>query len=600
MKAVKRISVIIFTMLIIIVLSSCNKGRDLGTKFYFSSYKTFEKVPFDVFLEDEYFDAPSTTYNQHLATASACLALAGGSSVKGGTNLTDEDYKKTSTNIKYFFEVTKFSNFMSNSYGESSPTTDSFGVYCAMKKHGDYTIIGVGVRGFGYLSEWSSNFKLGNNNKYAEGFYEASTIYLDTIKDYINKYNITGKIKIWTSGFSRGAAVVNMASGRLDESLIENTNILSDKVIYKKEDIYAYCFEPPSGKIATVDENQKIYEKGENFNNIFSIVNVNDVVAYVAPKGLGFVRYGIDYYLPDILTSNNYLEEINNCKSIYNNLPNVETHGGYVIDQFYIDNDKCINFTLAQFIIKLFDHLSASIGTREQYFEKFQQVFMQMAVVLMAGNNKDAIIDFGISFAKRLLVDDSNEVLMKDLFHNRKRFFTDLRPLLEEALKRSKFDLNVDDFLNLIEGLIPIITGLLLNSDLSVFVSTFRNTNNIKLLASGHIPELLLSFMVSMDDKYGYEPVNLSKSYYMLMVDDNSDIKIETENQKVLVDSDYTCLAKEITETYTTYYLDSKDIYNIYALDKDISYSLYEVSGEYLTPRLIKENNVTSGNKEVL
>lgn len=63
------------------------------------------------------------------------------------------------------------------------------------------------------------------------------------MKDYIEEKNITGDIKLWITGYSRGAAVANLVAGELDKGL----HSLGEAVTLHPSNIYAYCFEPPAG-----------------------------------------------------------------------------------------------------------------------------------------------------------------------------------------------------------------------------------------------------------------------------------------------------------------------------------------------------------------
>ena len=98
----KRISILLLVMISVIILSSCQNKK--GTKFYFASYKTANKVPYQIFYDEEYFNKPASEYNPSLASATACLALAGFSSTP------NSDFQNSDRNIKYFFNKLGFTN----------------------------------------------------------------------------------------------------------------------------------------------------------------------------------------------------------------------------------------------------------------------------------------------------------------------------------------------------------------------------------------------------------------------------------------------------------------------------------------------------------
>ena len=226
---VKHILIVFLLAISTMVLTSCGKKKDGSYNFYYASYKGAERVESKIYYNDNFFSSPASNYNEELSTASICLALSGFSQASSG------NYINSPINAQDLFNKLGFSNFKSNNDGISKPNAHSFGVYMASKVIDDYTLIGVTVRGAGYLSEWASNVRLGENPKYADGFYEASSIYLDSLKTYITENNISGKIKIWTAGYSRGGAGVNLSIGRIDLSLVDGTNILGDNLFFNKD-----------------------------------------------------------------------------------------------------------------------------------------------------------------------------------------------------------------------------------------------------------------------------------------------------------------------------------------------------------------------------
>lgn len=589
MKYIRKVLLLFIITVMITILSSCNNKKVNNNSFYYTSYKTSARYSYDVFYTDDYFNKSASLVDRKLATASSCLALAGGASPEG------MDYKNASGHIKYFFNLLGFNTIKANNYYDKVPTKDSFGVCVAKREIDDYTLIGIGVRGYGYLREWASNFKLGNDLEFAEGFYDASNIYLDTLKDYILTNNIKGKIKIWTAGYSRGGAVVNLSIGRIDDGLKNNINILNEDVSFTKDDIYAYCFEAPRGRIATVEDGV-IKEKNNDYSNIQNIINVNDLVTYVAPNGLGFIRYGIDYYLPDIITSLDYINFTNDLKNAYSNMPNKDAIGSYDLDTFVTIDQTKENYTLGLFLMNFIDEISNSIHLRENYYNNFEGALTSLAEALFSTDSfKEILIDFGINLGKRLILDDPTEILIKDALYNRKRFFSDLKPILDEALDRSqKLDISVDEIVNLVKELVPIIIDVLSSSDNYSIIHTLLNKSNLSLLMRGHIPELLLAAMTSMDSNYGYNEKSLTTSYYKLMVSINSNIVIKNGNDIYYSDSINRFAKKDDTD-YKIIYLPYNDYEIISYSESDIL--LYEESGKYLSPKLILDTSLNKNEK---
>ena len=239
------------------------------------------------YYTDDYFKKPATKYNQSLATMSLCLALS---------TYQDEDekiYDKNVKNVKNLFGKCGFvvdgadSTFQQKNY-DIKTGTDTIACSFTNKKIGDSTLVAVAVRSGGYGAEWASNLTLGSKGDHF-GFNDASNKVYEYLADYVNSRNITGKVKFWITGFSRGGATANLLAAKLD-----NTIDSHPKITYLKEDVYAYTFATPAGAVKSNNPHSKKY------NNIFNIINFHDLVPLVAPSqtGWSFDRYGITKVLP--------------------------------------------------------------------------------------------------------------------------------------------------------------------------------------------------------------------------------------------------------------------------------------------------------------
>ena len=239
------------------------------------------------YYTDDYFKKPATKYNQSLATMSLCLALS---------TYQDEDekiYDKNVKNVKNLFGKCGFvvdgadSTFQQKNY-DIKTGTDTIACSFANKKIGDSTLVAVAVRSGGYGAEWASNLTLGSKGDHF-GFDDASNKVYEYLADYVNSRNITGKVKFWITGFSRGGATANILAAKLD-----NTIDSHPKITYSKDDVYAYTFATPAGAVKSNNPHSKKY------NNIFNIINFHDLVPLVAPSQFGwsFDRYGITKVLP--------------------------------------------------------------------------------------------------------------------------------------------------------------------------------------------------------------------------------------------------------------------------------------------------------------
>lgn len=239
----------------------------------------------------EFFAKPGNQFNLELAKASLGLAMAAFD-------------QNGSQNIQALFtELQLGKNYGgSTKYEYCEHTADSICYAIASApldiadKEGDSTLIAIAVCGAGYQSEWAGNFKVGEEDNHT-GFQDASNEVFLGLLEFINKYKIKGRIKIWIAGYSRGAAVANLTAGRLSDGRLNEFPAAKD-ITFNAKDLYAYCFATPMG---TVEKNPE-----QGYESIFNIINPIDPVPKVAPAGWGFGRYGRTYVLPSAETDQGY------------------------------------------------------------------------------------------------------------------------------------------------------------------------------------------------------------------------------------------------------------------------------------------------------
>ena len=237
------------------------------------------------FYSDDYFRHRATAYNEHLATLSVHMTKY--SQNPGNPNSVDDHdwYMDQSDRVNTFLYSIGFREFQANEDYRSRTAFDTIGLACASRviKEGDnqFTVIACVVRSGGYFFEWENNVFLGtgeNSDYMHEGWYNAALKQIAFIGDYIKMEKITGQIKLWMSGFSRGGAVTNLTAGLLDNKLTmddrETRNHIYEGVSLKREDILAYTFEAPQG--ANFNSKTVANPKDELYNNIFNIVNPSD------------------------------------------------------------------------------------------------------------------------------------------------------------------------------------------------------------------------------------------------------------------------------------------------------------------------------------
>lgn len=339
--------------------------------------KTDHPCPFT--YSDEYFTQTGYNYRQDLATVTMAMCFAAG-------NVADPArYKEGPANLIDFFDQIGFKDFEANKDFTERPGRNTFGVGIANKViyiDGEkYTVIGIGLRGCGYYAEWAGDLNVGFEGEHT-GFAICRDTALAFLKDYLAKHTeITGKVKLWCTGYSRGAAGTNMLGGAIDD-IIASGGSIGKNVELSADDMYFYCYEPPMG--ADVNKiGSSIY------NNIHNIVNYNDLVVKVAPECMGFGRYGVDHVLPSAKLDDNYDVLKADMLEVFSTFENAGT--------YRIDNFKYVTVTPKATISKIINLKNGITMTQGEFLDRFVQklfteVFTKRAEVYAAQDDISEIV----------------------------------------------------------------------------------------------------------------------------------------------------------------------------------------------------------------
>ena len=258
---------------------------------------------------DYWFLEDSQKINYELAVASA---MAGGAAYASPN---DEKGK----NIADFLTNAGYTNIEKNQYlNEGIATKDSIGLIMGEKQiknneGEEYTLLALFPRNAGYKDEWMSNFDIGSSGAH-KGFMDARDEALRFMKHYINENNITGKLKVWCAGYSRGAATMNLTGG----FLAEDNGYFGNDVSLSPNDLFVYTIGTPNtitndlnkttvlsvsgARENHLDTNVEAYTyTGNNvtidptanqYKSIYNFVAIGDYIAKLPPKEWGFTRYG--------------------------------------------------------------------------------------------------------------------------------------------------------------------------------------------------------------------------------------------------------------------------------------------------------------------
>lgn len=407
--------VTLLTLCVGLCVASCGIAlRVAAAPNYEVTKSTFHYVPVaperidpfvgDVYFSQGYFEHPATEYDPHLATASLAMVI---------TTFTDfgpwdaEWYYNQPRFIEEFFSVIGFEGFAVNEDYRQSARFDTIGLAAAHKAMGDYTVVAITPRSGGYFREWGNNMHLGDGSKsdmMHEGWYNAANKLLSFLDGYVSDQGITGKVKLWMSGFSRGGATTNIAAALLDNKLNNGEKVFSNGATTSREDIYAYTFEAPQG--GNVNSKTVKAPKDSLYDNIFNIVNPLDIVPKLAMKQYGFTRFGRDKYVrtkfydPDNYASISKTyralnDVINQNKEVTVNHCDEFTMGGFEFKYLgadilaFLTANIFYDHELAQYVKALKDDTKANydaniaasiileelvknIGGRDKYVEKYQ------------------------------------------------------------------------------------------------------------------------------------------------------------------------------------------------------------------------------------
>ena len=340
--------------------------------------------------DENWFFTPSTTYQHGLTKMSIRGAVAGYGVM--------DDPHSIDTNIKYLMVETDKNSLEFTNYESSypDPKTNTIGYAISSKNIKNSAgktgyLLMVTVRGGGYMDEWGGNFDLGTKDEH-QGFNEAALQVRDGIKKYVEKYKdkLPYELKVWISGYSRGAATTNRVAKMLDDGAVEG---------FTRDNIYAFCFECPQNTTKT-----QSYVESDKYKNIVSIVNSVDLVPKVAMSGFEFKRYGTVYQLPNIRALADYRIARAKMVKCYTNLItyNKLALGARMYDwtekevkNLYLPMQAVVYLTkegLAQasMMDKLMDDLCDVAVNRENYYMRLQaNMISGMAGVLGKNSGLD-------------------------------------------------------------------------------------------------------------------------------------------------------------------------------------------------------------------
>lgn len=312
----------------------------------------WETATKSILWNDGWFDESATTYNHDLAIAS--LALSGAAYV----DASDETVIAGLKALGFSGEDPHYIKPTQDNRDTVSYTFAKKELYADGKKH---TLVAVVVKGTSADDEWYSNFDVGTG-KIHKGFGIAAAGLMEEFNKYVGEIN--GPVKFLVTGHSRGAAVANLVAAELTKrNALPNAH---SPIAYGQKNVYGYTFATPK---ASMDGTEAGYE------NIYNILNPEDLVTRVALSDWGFNHYGVDLILPS--------------KS-FNDWDYVKNGDTYVVYPFYVLREKMerdfINLTGEEFEsyggTKAIDCVVSNIHSLAQTAEDFSSPDVKYSLYL--------------------------------------------------------------------------------------------------------------------------------------------------------------------------------------------------------------------------
>ena len=294
-----------------------------------------------VVFDEGAFKKDSAEYDPHLAMMSfdiSELACNSRRYYEGDSS----GYLSQSRNIREYLEDNGFEDFSVNEDYTKPIHDKTIAVACAHKtvyQNGKpYTLLAIVPRGgTSGAGEWIWNFTISESasdtNDYA-GYRLAKEKILTFVRQYIVDNGISGDLKVWTSGYSRGAGIVGLLGGDIAR---DPKTALGSSISLMPEDLYCYTFGSMRSTV-TKDYDSPVYK------GIHNLYQDDDVVANLIPDGFGFERYGQNHQFSDFTDKERMLAFLNIRSS--------GTHSSYMANDpegfttYKLDSEALMNGSL--------------------------------------------------------------------------------------------------------------------------------------------------------------------------------------------------------------------------------------------------------------
>lgn len=441
-------------------------------EYEFTSYERqmSENHKLPTYYGDSFFDKPSTERNMDLLAFALCLEMSSG--------IIADD--RSESVIKLLKDIGCANAVPNETYHEKATMT-STDVAIGSKQYGDYTVIFLVMNGAKYSAEFATNVMLGESGEH-RGFCMVRDEGLRVLKEFIKDNDITGKTKIMVTGYSRTGAGSNLVGAYISDAIAEGK--VHDKIgniELEQKDFYCFSFETPLCGY---------YEEGgeytsptdPRYDNIWYVVNDDDLVTYVPPKAYGFVRYGhqLTNYAHDPVKSTGMMDTV------------AKYYTREVAEKLDMSAFNSIGgFTYMSDLVTGFsEKFFSSLGTREYYYENVEYDFARFLYAAWTNDKlfTDIMEEYGgpIVFVSDLYLYTNDETVFNNHF----------RPAVEAATERYDCEEFTENILNSFYQISELVKRY---SDDDMY-SMLTDTYLLSMISNANL--LLLSHMLAMN--YGY------------------------------------------------------------------------------------------------
>lgn len=225
---------------------------------------------------DSWFEEDADAYSHSIARASLGLALSGFRAKRGPVD---------GNAIKWMTDL-GFTDLVSEDYHRETSINTISTVMGHKQLPSGETLLAISVCGQGYENEWLSNLDIGDEQEH-RGFSSAAQKVVQRAERYMEEHELS-EPRLWLSGFSRAAAVANLAGAHLME-----------KGLFSEKNAFIYTFATPNSTKNPIAH-----------ANIFNIVGKFDPVSRIPFQEWGFDRHGNTLYTPAQETDSDYRQKL--------------------------------------------------------------------------------------------------------------------------------------------------------------------------------------------------------------------------------------------------------------------------------------------------